>query len=192
MQDPLLFALAVLALLGTPGPTNTLLATAGAMAGLRASLKLILAEAAGYLIAILGIGLLIGPAVATSPLVSGALRVVVGAYLVLLAVRLWQRGEAGPGPGGAVSFAQVWLTTLLNPKALVLALVVIPFGHPGVGLYLLGFTTLLMMCALGWIAFGATLGAAAGRAGKARFVPRAGSLAVGGFAAFLLLSPMLR
>ena len=30
MQDPVLFALTVLLILGTPGPTNTLLATAGA------------------------------------------------------------------------------------------------------------------------------------------------------------------
>ena len=41
MTDPFAFALAVLALLGTPGPTNTLLATAGAAAGWRRSLRLL-------------------------------------------------------------------------------------------------------------------------------------------------------
>jgi len=46
MDDPLLFALAVLTILGTPGPTNTLLATAGATGGLRRSLPLVPAEAA--------------------------------------------------------------------------------------------------------------------------------------------------
>jgi hypothetical protein len=61
MEDPVLFALAVLAVLGTPGPTNTLLATAGATAGLRRSLALIPAEAAGYTISILTLGLALGP-----------------------------------------------------------------------------------------------------------------------------------
>jgi hypothetical protein len=67
MEDPLLFTLAVLAILGTPGPTNTLLATSGAGVGLRRSLVLLPAEACGYLISILLLGLVLGPVVAASP-----------------------------------------------------------------------------------------------------------------------------
>lgn len=52
MTDPILFAFAVIAILATPGPTNALLATAGAANGLRRSLPLVPAELAGYLIAI--------------------------------------------------------------------------------------------------------------------------------------------
>jgi threonine/homoserine/homoserine lactone efflux protein len=40
MTDLWLFLLAVLTVLATPGPTNTLLATAGATAGFRASAAL--------------------------------------------------------------------------------------------------------------------------------------------------------
>ena len=41
MQDPVLFTLTVLFILGTPGPTNTLLATAGGTVGFRRALPLV-------------------------------------------------------------------------------------------------------------------------------------------------------
>ncbi len=194
MQDPVLFALAVLAVLGTPGPTNTLLATAGATAGLRRSLPLIAAEAAGYTISILALGLVLGPVVAGEPLLAGALRAAVGTYLLLLALRLWRRGEAALTTGAAVTPRQVFVTTLLNPKAIVFALGVVPFGA-GRGTwppYMLGFLLLLASVAIAWIAAGAMLGGAAGRRGWGGAVPRVGAAAVGGFAVLPLVAPVLR
>lgn len=193
MEDPLLFALAVLAVLGTPGPTNSLLATAGATAGLRRSLPLIAAEAAGYTLAILTIGLLLGPVMAGAPLLATALRLAVGAYLLLLAVRLWRRGGAALATGAVITSRQVFVTTLLNPKAIVFALGILPFGA-GQGAwppYMLGFLTLLTAVATAWITAGALLGAAAGRRGWGRAVPRFGAAAVGGFAVVMLLVPLL-
>ena len=194
MEDPLLFALAVLAVLGTPGPTNSLLATAGATAGLRRSLPLIAAEAAGYTLAILTIGLLLGPVLAGAPLLATALRLAVGAYLLLLAVRLWRRGGAALATGAVITPRQVFVTTLLNPKAIVFALGILPFAA-GQGVwppYMLGFLVLLAAVATAWITAGALLGAAAGRRGWGRAVPRVGAAAVGGFAVVMLLVPLLR
>ena len=194
MEDPLLFALAVLAVLGTPGPTNSLLATAGATAGLRRSLPLIAAEAAGYTLAILTIGLLLGPVLAGAPLLATALRLAVGVYLLLLAVRLWRRGGAALATGAVITPRQVFVTTLLNPKAIVFALGILPFAA-GQGVwppYLLGFLVLLIAVATAWITAGALLGAAAGRRGWGRAVPRVGAAAVGGFAVVMLLVPLLR
>lgn len=194
MEDPALFTLAVLAVLGTPGPTNTLLATAGATAGVRRALPLIPAEAAGYTASILALGLALGPAVAGTPGLAGALRAAVGAYLLLLALRLWRRGGAAPASGAAVTPGQVFLTTLLNPKAIVLALGIVPFGA-GHGVwppYMLGFLLLLVSVAAAWIAAGALLGGAAGRRGWDAAVPRVGAAAVGGFAVVLLAAPLLR
>ena len=191
MQDPVLFVLAVL---GTPGPNNTLLATAGATAGLRRSLPLIPAEAAGYTIAVLTLGLALGPVVAGAPLLAGALRASVGAYLLFLALRLWRRGGAALATGAVVAPRQVFVTTLLNPKAIIFALGVVPFGA-GRGVwppYMLGFLGLLAAVAAAWIAAGALLGGAAGRRGWGGAVPRVGAAAVGSFAVPLLVAPLLR
>lgn len=52
------------------------------------------------------------------------------AYLLWLAVRLWQRGGDTLARGALVTPGQVFVTTLLNPKALVFALGIVPFGAP--------------------------------------------------------------
>lgn len=192
MDDPILFTLAVLAVLGTPGPTNTLLATAGAVGGVRRSLPLVPAEAAGYSISILTLGWVLGPAISGSPALAAALRAMVGVYLLLLAVRLWRGGRAASATGLAVTPAQVFLTTLLNPKAIVFALGIVPFGAPRVWPYLLGFLLLLVSVALGWIAAGAMLGGVAGGRGWGGAVPRVGATAVGAFAILLMAAPLLK
>jgi threonine/homoserine/homoserine lactone efflux protein len=192
MEDPLLFALAVLAVLATPGPTNTLLATSGAMVGLRRSLPLVPAEAAGYGIAILTLGLVLGPVMAGQPLLAAALRAAVGAYLLMLAWRLWRRGAGAVVGAGLVRPRQLFLTTLLNPKAIVFALGIVPFGKAPVLPYMLGFLALLVTVAVGWIGLGAVLGRAAARRGIAGVVPRLGATAVAGFGVLLLVGPLLR
>ena len=191
MQDPVLFALTVLLILGTPGPTNTLLATAGATVGFRRALPLLPAEALGYLISILAIGLALGPAIAGMPAVAAGLRLAVGAYLALLAVRLWRHGAVDLS-AMPVTPRQVFVTTLLNPKAIVFALGVIPFGAPSWWPWMAAFLGLLAAVALAWIALGTLLGRAAGAVGRARLVPRIGAAAIGAFALVLVVGPLLR
>jgi threonine/homoserine/homoserine lactone efflux protein len=192
MQDPILFTLAVLAILGTPGPTNTLLATSGAAVGLRRSLPLLPAETAGYLISILTIGLVVGPLLAGTPVLVSVLRVGVGCYLLLLAVRLWQRGDRGAERTAVIGPAEVFLTTLLNPKGVVLSLAVVPFGR-GVPLwpYLLGIVLLLVSVATCWVAAGAVAGRAAQGAGVHRLVPRIGAAVIGVFGVVLVTTPLI-
>ncbi|QCK85040.1 lysine transporter LysE [Phreatobacter aquaticus] len=193
MHDPLLFALTVLTLLGTPGPTNTLLATAGAASGWRNAFRLILAENLGYLLAILSIGLLLGPVIAAAPAIGIGLRIAVGLYLALVAWRLWRAGAAQVARSAAlVKPGQIFLTTLLNPKAIVFAVAVVPFDADHVMAYLAAFSGLCAMVALGWISIGHTLGAAAGRSGHARLIPRVGAAGVGTFAVTMIVLPLLR
>ncbi len=192
MEDPALFALTILIVLGTPGPTNTLLATGGASLGFRRSLPLMLGEAAGYSLSILVIGLLLAPLIAGLPAVATVLRLAVAAYLVLLAIRLWRRGAGLGDATRLVTPPQVFVTTLLNPKAIVFALGIIPFAVPTWPAYFAAFLVLLAVVALAWIGLGAGLGRAAAATGRARLIPRVGAAAVLCFAMILVTAPLMR
>ncbi len=192
MQNPVLFTAAVLAILATPGPTNTLLATAGAADGLRRAFLLIPAEALGYLTAILTLRLVLGPLVESFPVLLTALRIIVGGYLLWISWRLWARGAQQATAGQKlVTAGQVFLTTLLNPKAVIFAFGIIPFGIPRASLYLIAFQLLTAGVGTLWIAGGATLGRLAGSQGTHLLVPRLGAVVLGAFAVTLVASPLL-
>lgn len=164
------FALAALALLVSPGPTNTLLFVSGAGAGLRASLRLIPAEIAGYLVTIVPLALFGRPYLAAHPKLEQAVAVAAALWVLYLAVSLWRakRGEAGR----AVSFRRVLVTTMLNPKALVVALVLLPPPEKAADLIppLAVYAVLILFVATGWIAAGSGIGRAAGKGSLLRRV----------------------
>lgn len=191
MENPFLFVLAVAGILATPGPTNTLQATSGAYSGLRRSLPLIPAEAAGYLIAVLTIGWLHGRLVAESPMTAIYGRIAVGLYLAFIAVRLWRHGENSTKPISVVTPTQVFVTTLLNPKAFIFALAIIPFGAPRLWAYLLGFVLLVVFSAVGWIFVGASFEKLGSKHGWVGAVPRIGAIVIGAFSLRLLATPLI-
>lgn len=187
MTDPLLFILAVLALLGTPGPTNTLLATSGAVVGVRRSLVLLAGELSGYLVGIVAIRIVLGPIFAAYPLVGSVLKVAVAVYVGWIAVRLWLRGARLSGPASAVSLPNVFLTTLLNPKALIFALSIIPAEHPQLIWFLAAYALSVVFVGFCWILMGRGIGATAGER-HAGLVPRIASVALVGFAGVIFAS----
>lgn len=192
MENTSLFIITVLTILGVPGPTNTLLATSGATTGWRRSLKLIPAEACGYLTTILLLGFVLGPVIAGSPIVNTALRLAVGVYLFMLAYRLWGNGAAQQTSATAITVGRLFVATMLNPKAVVFALGVIPFGKPHVSAYLLGFVAMVAMVGTGWLFVGDAAGRMARAGGKAQWVPRVGAVAVSVFAMFVVISPLMK
>ena len=194
MENPRLFVIAALAILCVPGPTNTLLATGGASVGVKRALHLLLGEGGGYLVAILTIGLALRPLIAGSPLVSLVLRLLVGGYLTTVAWSLWRRGVTSTEAAGRriIRLRNVFVTTLFNPKALVVALGIIPFGARHPEYHLAGFLFLTAAAGTGWIVTGAMLGGAARAAGRATLVPCIGALAIGAFAIVLVVGPLLR
>jgi len=188
MTNPWLFLLAVLTVLATPGPTNTLLASGSAMAGIRASLPLLLAELAGYLITVDLVGLLLRPLLVAEPVIGIVLKVVVALYLAYMAVALWRRSGQTGAAHPVVSWRSVFIATLLNPKGLIFALAIIPFGHPEVPLYLLAFALSVATVGFLWLVAGHLVGAAAGE--RRGLVPRIASVALVGFAGVIAASAL--
>jgi threonine/homoserine/homoserine lactone efflux protein len=159
MQDPFEFTLAVLVLLVTPGPTNTLLAASGAIAGVTRSLRLIPAELGGYLVAIVTLLFLVGPEIQDHALAIAALKILAGLWLCGSAVRLWRNARGSVSTTRTpVEPGRVFVTTLLNPKALIFAFAIIPPRSPvAAGPWLLGFSVLVALVGAFWIFLGRSL-----------------------------------
>lgn len=184
MQDFSLYLLALVTLLAVPGPTNTLLAVAGASGGFVRALPLLVAETAAYLISSGIMGLVVAPALAELHWLSVALKAAVVLYMLWLAFALWRYGPSGGAP--QVTLQGVFIATLLNPKGLVLALAIVPWQAPGLWTYFAGLVATIGATGALWIAFGAALAAATKR--HAMLVPRLGSVALVGFAVLLIAS----
>jgi threonine/homoserine/homoserine lactone efflux protein len=182
MNDPVQFVAAVLTLLLTPGPTNTLMAAAGG-SGRHSPLALIVAELAGYLSIVTLARLVLLPLIDLYPPAGIAMKLAVVGYLIYAAVKLWRGGlpigssDAPIGPGA------VFVTTFLNPKGLILALSVFPSGDEHLLAYYGVFALLVGACGWAWFTLGRGLARLA--RGRASLLPRVASVAFLVFAALL-------
>jgi threonine/homoserine/homoserine lactone efflux protein len=151
--------LAIAFLLITPGPTNTLLALAGAEGGMTRALGLIPAELAGYLSTVTPLALLGTTLLAQAPVMEPVITATAAAWVAWLAVGFWRRAmAAGNQPGGdsaakppapaSVSAWAVFVTTLLNPKALVFGLVLLPAGPSLAGAFAIFVGQIVIVAAL--------------------------------------------
>lgn len=157
------FTFAVLLLLCTPGPTNTLVALGGYSRGWLRALPLSVGEIAGYLLVILPVATVAAPFFAAHPQASLAARLAASAWVLYLGVRLWMSGRTAEDQRHDVSVRQVFVTTVLNPKALIIALVIMPHGSIEVLLpRLLLFAGLVLLAANGWIVLGRLMRSARG------------------------------
>lgn len=150
------FLFAILALLLTPGPTNTLLALSGAAVGLRRSLLLIPAEVAAYLLVTLPLAIAGAELLAKWPDVARLVKFAAAAWVAYLAIKLWRVNTAA-GMAGRVTPRHVFITTLLNPKALIIGLTLLPQENlNGFALHATLLTGSIMVVAAIW-AFGGAL-----------------------------------
>lgn len=152
------FLAAAAALLSMPGPTNALLAASAAEVGARRSLVLLAAVLCGYALSVSILRGLFGPFAAAVPAFGVGLRVAIVLYLIVLAVRLWRVSHVN-AVARAVGFGDVFVTTLLNPKGLVIAFALLQDGvGPGALAPRLAVLGALIVLSGGlWIAAGAAL-----------------------------------
>lgn len=178
MTELAAFALASLVLLATPGPTNTLLAASAASRGFAPSLPLLLGEAAGYFAAIVILRTFFGPIISAEPLFGQALSALACLYVLHLSIALWRKSTRPGEPESSIGIKTVFLTTLINPKAVVFAFTLLPAVDQEAVLlpWLLTLFILIALCGGGWIALGATL--SRGDASGARVGYRVGAVAL--------------
>ncbi len=169
------FFAAVLALLIAPGPTNTLIALAAAQNGLRQAARLIPAEIAGYLMVVLPLSYIGTQLFAVMPWLVIALEVGAAIWVMVLAIKLW-RQPTNTGRESSIGFRDVFLTTVMNPKGMVLGLVLLPpFGSDAYSLYLGGLILLVAVVAGLWGSMGALLQSAEHGAKRLRLLKRVAS-----------------
>ncbi len=188
MTDPTLFILAVLTLLGMPGPTNTLLASAGAAEGVRSGLPLIGAALAGYMVAIGAIRLGLAPVLEAWPVLLVGLKAVLVVYLLWVAMRMWRQAPMLVTGAARVRPATLFVATLLNPKALVFALSILPAGTAAAAWHFLAFAAISAATGLGWVLLGRAITLAA--RGQQQVVQRGASLVLVGFAGLIAASAL--
>lgn len=179
------FVLSILALLLTPGPTNTLLAIGAASAGFRRALPLVLAELSAYLLVVTPLATVAAGFLLAYPLAAALLKACSAAWILFLAIRLWL---PQPENVGDVSVRHVFVTTLLNPKAIIIGLVIMPHGplHEIAG-HLALFAGLIVFASLSWLLFGAfALGRVQSAAPQA--MRRIASVILAGFSVLLTSS----
>ena len=152
----------VITILLTPGPTNTLLASSGIQSGIRNSLRLIPAEALGYLIAISIWGLIIGTVSKNFPMIPVILKLFSAAYIFYLAVKLWRTATVQEDfTQPSIRPRELFLATLLNPKALLFATAIFPVfvwqSATAYSAHMLTFLLLILPIAFFWIMIGSVL-----------------------------------
>lgn len=167
---------ALLALLASPGPTNALLAMAGAQRARVVALPILVLAA--YFATVAPLTLWGSRWLEALPQLRSGLTLCAAFWVAALALRLW-RTEALSLTTAVTPF-QIGLTTLLNPKALIIGLVLLSKApSPALGLTL--FAVQVLAVSGLWLRLGA------GLPQKARpMVNRGGALWLGVLAVLLI------
>ncbi|WP_412529739.1 LysE family translocator [Burkholderia lata] len=110
-----------------PGPTNTLLLSAGLKLNLRGACRLVAAEASGYVIAITVWGFFLWSLATQYPWIVSCVKLISSTFIFYLAVNMWFKGaDFGATDAPPLGFRGLFFATLMNPKALLFSSAIFP------------------------------------------------------------------
>jgi threonine/homoserine/homoserine lactone efflux protein len=182
------FDLAVALLFAVPGPTNALIAVAGARRGARTVPSLVGAALVGFIVAVGALIGIAGPYISAQPALGLALRVLCALLLARSSWRLWRTAGASAAKRDATGPADVLATTLVNPKGLIFAFAIFPpLGDAAQTIEVFvrfGIVALVVMSL--WGLAGAALGQGAAHRIGAAMVDRAGAVVLAAFSVVVL------
>ncbi|PDV86060.1 hypothetical protein CO652_23170 [Rhizobium sp. H4] len=148
------YIFAVFILLLSPGPTNTLVGLASARKSFWVVLRLLPAELLGYLTMILPLTWLGGELITRWPEAALVLKAAAAIWVMYLAIKLWLAASRDV-VNHSVTARRIFVTTTLNPKALVFGLVLLPQSDaPDILPKLLIFVVLASIVAVVWCIIG--------------------------------------
>jgi len=198
MQSTLLqMALYVALVLIVPGPTNTLLLSSGLKVGVRRTHPLIAAEAFGYVAGISLWGFFLSALSAGRPWLPVAVKLLSSVYILYLAAKIWRQSRALQHVAASpVSLRDMFVTTLMNPKALLFASTLFPLAAFQSAAYfawtIAVFLTVLVPIAIGWSYLGVLLTARRTWASRTPMLLRGASLVLFMFSGALMYSVLAR
>ena len=170
------FLSAILALLLAPGPTNALMALGAAAGGWQRALRLTAAALLGYVSTVLPLAVLGTQLHQHWPTAATTLTVLSSIWVMFLAVRLWTAPSRNGG-SGEVTTTKVYLTTVMNPKALSVGLVLLPApDSPAFPLKLGLFLAIVVVAGLVWNGAGALARMGSDGTARLRTIQRAASV----------------
>ena len=193
---PTLHALLVMALyaslvLISPGPTNTLLLSAGLRAGFRNAWPLVLVEVLGYCVAISLWGGFLASFAATRPWLYDVVKAVSSVYILYLASTLWKIASPQT-PSGMISWRAMLLATVINPKSPLFACAIFPpqafTSLPYWCLAMAVFVVPAVLSGSAWIGLGSVLTSKPSWAARSVTMLRAASVALVFFSGTLMFS----
>jgi threonine/homoserine/homoserine lactone efflux protein len=114
--------------------------------------SLLLAVVSAYLLVILPVSGIAGPFLHAHPAIAQAVRLISAVWVLFLALKLWR--SQSEGAAAPVGIRELFLTTLLNPKAIIIGLTIVPAVEAPLPLTILIFVASVTVTSTLWIVLG--------------------------------------